>query len=718
MEPKSRSEARARAILTLALLAMLGCERAPERSFVARRFVDLEVVDGEGIGRFEGAVARSRGEAQARDLSVHGDRRSGVSLEAPGRIVFRSDSVTSPQLRFGLAVRPPNARVELSVSANGEAIHEEVWIEERDWVERRIPLSMQSGHSGEPLEIEMSFEGDDATVLLAHPEILGVARDPRPNVIVYVVDCLRADHVGAYGYPRETTPEIDRLAEDGVLLEDLNSCASWTKPSTACLFTSMLPSFHQARTVDDALPRSRLTLAETFRRASYTTAAFVANPVIDARVFLFHQGFDRWVDLRSFEERSRQSNLHDMNPDAADITRNVIPWLEQHKSDRFFLYLHSLDLHFPYLARTPFDATLVSETSVGLDRDRELYDSELAYNDREIGKLVESLKELGLYDETLLFVTADHGEEFGEHGATRHGTTLYQQVLHIPGVLKLPGSRLRGRRSEALVSNIDVAPTLLEIAGVPAPEEFQGRSFLDILENGAARTNRRAVAELLAPNVVGYSIRDERFKHIKGLVPELSEMLFDLEKDSDETVNLLPSVPGEAASLIADLDRLVQLGQHGTHVSLRGESSGAVMRVFVRSSSEIVSAFRFAISTGDVLEVAPDRRSLELRFRVDGKTRHLVVETNPPGAELSLRVTENEEPLPIGAYRVGLDGRLPEGGSFSPPALAVSTEAAERLLHEPGGLVRAWYLAPDSGRHQVELDDETLSILRTLGYIP
>jgi arylsulfatase A-like enzyme len=689
--------------IAAALLAGLfnwGCDRASDRAVVRRRFVDMGEVDGEGRGRLDGAVLRSRGEAAAREIAIHGDRRAGISLDSPGRIAFRSDSISSPELRFGLAVRPPDAEIAMEVMVNGERIRGEKWTAERAWVERRIDLAR---FSNRPLEIQLSFEGEEARVLLAHPSILGSASKAFPNVILYVVDCLRADHVGAYGYGLETTPEIDRLAAEAVLLEDLNSCASWTKPSTACLFTSMLPTFHRARTVDDALPRDRTTLAEVFRRAGYTTAAWVANPVIDPRVFFFNQGFDRWVDLRSFEERSRRSHLHDTNPDAAEITAAALPWLEEHRRDAFFLYLHSLDLHYPYKARPPFDSRFVSEESGGLVRDRELYDAELAYNDREIGKLVARLKELELYDDTLLFVTADHGEEFGEHGASRHGKTLYQQVLHIPGVLKLPRSRLGGRRSKALASNIDVAPTLLELAGIEVPPEFQGRSLVESLEKDVVVAERRAVAELLAPNVVSYSIRDERFKRVKALMPDPSEMLFDLDSDPGENRNLLPAAPAEASGLAADLETLVQLGQHGAHVSVEGRREGAAMRVVIETDSEIASAFRFAISTGDVLEIAPDRKRITLRFEADGRARHLVVQTDPPGADLRLVVTA--------------DGERLAGRSLAMEDLAVSVAEAERLLHETDDPVRVWYLAQGSGRHQVDLDQETLDVLRALGYV-
>jgi arylsulfatase A-like enzyme len=689
-------------LVVLAALVVAACDTDPGIRAVRARFVDLTEIDADGKGRLDGAILRSRGEAAARELAVHGDRRTGISIDTPGRMAFRSGPLSSPEIRFGLAVRPPDARISLRVEVNGAAVFEEEWREERGWVERRIELSR---FSGKPLEIEISFEGAEATALLAHPEILAAAEESRPNVILYVVDCLRADHVGAYGYPLGTTPEIDRLAADSVVLEDLNACASWTKPSTACLFTSALPTFHQARTVDDALARSRTTLAEIFRSEGYVTAAWVANPVIDPRVFFFNQGFDRWVDVRSFEERSRRSHLHDMNPDAAEITDAVLPWLEAHRRERFFLYLHSLDLHYPYQARPPFDSRFVSDGSEGLERDRELYDAELAYNDREIGRIVARLEELGLYDDTAIFVTADHGEEFGEHGASRHGKTLYQQVLHIPGILKLPESRSRGRRTGALASNIDVAPTLLSVAGIEPPREFQGRSLLDALEGGAAHGARRATAELVAPNVVAYSMRDARYKHIKVLAPEAAEMIFDLERDPEETENLLPALTAEGAALVADLERFVQLGQHGAHVSVRGGKEGAAMEVEVRTEADIASAFRFAISTGDVLELAPDRKRLALRFVSDGKARHLVVQTDPPGADLTLRVSAGGRTLERSALKM------------EDIALTVAEAEADNLFHETETPFRVWYLAPGAGRHQVELDEETLNVLRALGYV-
>ena len=446
-----------RLAVLFAVSLLSSCARAPERLVTHQQLLDMSDVDQHRLGSLQNAVVHSNSPFEVRDAAIHGDRRPSLVLETPAKVSFRTEVPRGGELRFGLAVRQPEVSVEIRLAVvDGEVIHQEVWQEERDWVERRIDLSRFAGRS---LELELSVDGPHAMVILGNPEVVGVAsraEAKRPNVLVYVVDCLRADHVGAYGYPLPTTPTLDALAEDGVVLEELMSCAPWSKPSTGCLFTSLLPMYHQARTIDDALPYERLTLAEAFRESGYATAAWVANPVIKPRVFFFNQGFDRWVDLRTFKARSAGQHINALESDAADITSGVLPWLEENRARSFFLYLHSLDLHFGYRPRPPFDEIFVKTAEDGLTRDRELYDNELAYNDREIGKLVEALKTLDLYDDTLLLVTADHGEEFGEHDFTRHGKTLFREALHIPGILKLPQSIKAGallRWSETSISH-------------------------------------------------------------------------------------------------------------------------------------------------------------------------------------------------------------------------------------------------------------------------
>jgi hypothetical protein len=197
-------------------------------------------------------------------------------------------------------------------------------------------------------------------------------------------------------------------------------------------------------------------------------------------------------------------------------------------------------------------------------------------------------------------------------------------------------------------------------------------------------------------------MRDERYKHVKLLLPEAKEMLFDLEKDPGENVDLMSSVPAEAAPLVTDLEKFVQLGQHGAHVALRG-SAGASVEARIETESEIASAFRFAISTGDVLEIAPEGKRLTLKFSGDEKARHLVIQTSPPGAELQLTVREN--------------GKTVRTSSLRMEDIAVTAADAERLLHDARDSVRVWYLSPGADRQRVTLDQETLDVLKALGYV-
>jgi len=703
--------------ILLLLLCLGACGAQPTARMTYHRLLDMGEADEHNPGSLRSAAVRSAAPFEVRDVSIHGDQRPSLVLEIPARVSFRAEIRSASELRFGLAVRTPETPVEIELTRDGgEVLYQETWKERRDWAERSIDLSLLTDQS---VELELSVTGPPATVMLSHPELVGSrlpAEPQRPNVVVYVVDCLRADHVGAYGYPLPTTPSLDRLAEDSLVLDELVSCAPWTKPSTGCLFTSLLPMYHQARTIDDALSFERLTLAEAFRDAGYATAAWVANPVINPRVFFFNQGFDRWIDLRAFEARAQGVHINALESDAADITKGVLPWLEANHDRTFFLYLHSLDLHYGYRPRPPFDEIFVEPAAEGLDRDRELYDNELAYNDREIGKLIATLKELGIYDDTLVFVTADHGEEFGEHGFTRHGKTLYREALHIPGILKLAGHRNAGQRIATLHSNIDIAPTLLELSGLPVPEVFQGKSLS--LE-GESQAGRRAFAELVAPQYVSYAVHGDRYKYIRELLPEHREHLFDRMEDLAEKTNLLPTLPDDARQLVAELDRIVQLGQHGLHLSLRGEKPGTRLEVEAVTEAEIASAFRFPIVTGDLLNVDDDQKHLSLTFTVDGSTRHLVIQTQPEGARARFRLLVDGVPSTTETASLGVHGveTAPFPLEVTPRDVTVSFEEASELLLLDDDLVRIWHLPLGAGRNRVELDQEIQDTLRALGYI-
>jgi len=699
---------------------MLSCGRSgPAPLRTQQRFLDLRTLDPQGMGSLRSAAVRGSGALEVRDVSIHGDRRASVVVTAPCQVLLRTDAVVGASLRFAVAVRPVDASLRIRVTRPGGAVlHEETWQGQRDWEERSIELEPQE----DPGTLALAFDGRGATVMLANPEVVAQpsgALTAGSNVIVYVVDCMRADHLGSYGYPLPTTPSIDALAQKSVVLDRLVSCAPWTKPSTACLFTSLLPAAHRACTVDDALSRDLSTLAESFQDAGYSTVAFVANQVIDPGVFFFNQGFDRWVDVRSFEERSENPNINSVTGDAAEITAQVLPWLERNRDRRFFAYLHSIDLHYTYRPRPPFDRLFVNPESRGSVRERQLYDNELAYNDNEIGKLVAALERLELLDDTLLLVTADHGEEFGEHGFNRHGKTLYDQALHIPGVFKLPGSSGAGRRVGALASNLDIAPTLLDYAGVPIPPEFTGRSLRPLLDGATGSARDDVVSEVVAPKVVSYAVEGPRYKYVRQLVPEQKEQLFDLRNDPAESANLLPGIPAEARKSVEELDAYMRAAQFGYHLSVVGDRPGRRYRVEVSVHGSIERAFRFVMATGDTFEVSDDRSRATLEFTSDGKARHLVIQPSPDDAPIRLDVRADGDRVEPAAIRLGKgDDRAPSV-PFTADAqtLDVSQASAEELLEAQESPVRVWHLPRSARRNRVGLSDDTIRYLKALGYV-
>jgi arylsulfatase A-like enzyme len=570
--------------------------------------------------------------------------------------------------------------------------------------------------AGRTIDLSVDVEGPPATVSLANLDLVGRAEDSDPpNVILYLIDCLRADHVGAYGYSRPTTPAIDALARDGVVFERLYSCASWTKPSVGCLFTSLYPQEHGARTVDDSLSPERLTLADALASQGYTTAAWVANPIVGARGFGMVRGFD---SVRQLADQPKSVAVNRVKGDAAEITRSVVPWLKHMSERRFFLYIHSLDLHAEYLPRPPFDRMFVRAESTGVARDLDLYDNELAYNDREVGRLVDALKSLGLYDRTIIAVTADHGEEFGEHGRFRHGHSLFDPLLHVPFIVKPARSQHRGLRVPALASNVDIAPTLLGFAGLPVPSAFKHLGLQPTLESRAGQPRPYVFAEQLSPKEVLYAARDPRFKYIHQLLPEPGQFLYDLEHDPGEERNLWPSVPKPAEGVVAALLAFMQSAQEGYHLSISVPESG--MAITVDASTEGVFALvqRFGMATEESLQIGPDRRRFRYRFQADGLPRHLVIQTRPPGENIRFSLKADEAFFP--PRDILLAGR-------GHPAVVPFLIRASALGGGPGkesGPVRAggeraelWYSVAAPSGPPAKIDPELAEKVRALGYV-
>jgi arylsulfatase A-like enzyme len=316
---------------------------------------------------------------------------------------------------------------------------------------------------------------------------------PRANVLLVSIDSLRADHVHAYGYARETTPAIDALARDGVLFRTAVAPSSWTLPSHLTLLTSLPPIAHRVESSRLRLSRRAVTLAEVLRGAGYETAGVIGGPFLRS-AHGYAQGFDFYDEsVVKGATEEREWNREITSPPLVD---RALGWLRDWRARRsgrpFFLFLHLWDVHYDYAPPPPYDrmfdpdyagnldpVDLETNSSINPDlpeRDLEhlvaLYDGEIRFTDEHLRRLFAWLDEAGLREDTLVVVTADHGDEFFEHGNKGHRKTLFDEAVRVPLVLRYPRRVPGGQSIDGLVRLMDVAPTILALAAVERPADF------------------------------------------------------------------------------------------------------------------------------------------------------------------------------------------------------------------------------------------------------
>lgn len=386
------------------------------------------------------------------------------------------------------------------------------------------------------------------------PEVRPAAAAGAPNVILISIDSLRADHLHAYGYDRDTSPNLDRLAAEGTRFETVMSPTSWTLPSHMTLMTSLPPEKHGVTTQRMRLPGNLDTLPARLQRAGYDTAGIVSATYLDG-LFGFSRGFDEYDDYSLLHAAGERSRREITSP---QLAQRAIDWLERRAQARpgrpFFLFLHMFDVHYDYNPPAPFDhmfdptyrgpvdGDVGTFRSPRAPRDLQhlvaLYDGEIAFVDAHIGEILTALHELGLENNTIVAVTADHGEEFFDHGAQGHNRTLYDEVLHIPLIIRYPGRVPAGRAIAGQVRLMDVGPTLLDLAGVRvhAPAKpSQATSLASLLRGDSATVPLLPAFGDLRGNVA--SIRLGGVKLIRDLHTHREE-LYDLVADPHELHNL------------------------------------------------------------------------------------------------------------------------------------------------------------------------------------
>ena len=386
------------------------------------------------------------------------------------------------------------------------------------------------------------------------------------NVVLISIDTCRADHLSCYGFGKNTTPNIDAVAADGVLFTRAQTTNPTTLPAHCSLFTGTLPTVHGVRdNYHYRLSDSAVTLAEVFQEQGYETAAFLGAFPLDAK-FGLSQGFDTYDD--AVVKRGRYDVA---KRKAADVTRAARQWLDARDEKPFFLFLHYFDPHQPLQPPEPFASQFPEDP----------YAAEIASTDHSIGKIIEQLKAAGLYDSTTIIITSDHGEGLRQHNELTHSFFVYQSTIHIPLVIKAPGS-LKNVKVDETVSIIDIFPTILSIHDFAVPPAVQGLDLTETLNNSSAATlDRVAYSESLLPTAFeGAPLRavvDKNWHYIWTVRPEL----YDLDTDPREENDLIDQKPELARQLRAKLQNIatqqVEFMQPAEAPSL-GEEDAARLR--------------------------------------------------------------------------------------------------------------------------------------------
>lgn len=411
------------------------------------------------------------------------------------------------------------------------------------------------------------------------------AESQGPPIILVAVDALRADYLKLY---RESavaeTPALEAFAKEAAVFENSFGQACWTKPAFASIFTGLYPESHTATSKTQALPDGVDTVAELLQAGGYYTKGFSNNPNV-ATVFNFQQGFVDYTDLKpdryfgasasssklSMYEVLRkgtqkvEQKLHripfvgkwiggmrvtDFYQPAETVTQSALEWIDggAAKQAPFFLYLHYMDTHDPFMDHTTpgvgyARAVLSDHPDPALEEPmRKAYNTEIEHLDKYLGALFDGLKQRGLYDKALIVFTGDHGEEFRDHDGWWHGYTLFDEMIHVPIVMKLPGGAHAGERNAGLARHIDIAPTMLQFAGLPKGARMPGQAVLD---SAGAFTNTNVPYAYSSNDFEGNTLKAVRSKEMKLIhanpdnVSHLAPVEFyDLANDPKEKKNV------------------------------------------------------------------------------------------------------------------------------------------------------------------------------------
>lgn len=399
-----------------------------------------------------------------------------------------------------------------------------------------------------------------------------VTAPPEPNVILIVIDTLRADAVGSYGNPHKPTPHLDAIAAEGVRFDQAISSSGWTLPAIGSMLTGAWPTIHGGigqNTVLTPMREEVPSAAEVLKEHGFNTFGF-ANAAFVSPMLGFDRGFDVFDHRHAYNWEIRRAD---------ETINDALGHIREHRGEANFVFIHLFDPHLDYdpppghvgkytTGRTEPPPPLTMRKCRDLETKGEgppapediayvrgVYDGEINFTDVHVGRLVDELRTMGIYDDTTLIITADHGEEFWEHGGFEHGHTLYDELIRVPLIIKLPADAAPAKPVvTAQVRLIDVMPTVFERLDIEKPPSFVGDSLAPLMMGETAK-DRIAFSESTLYGGYLVARRGKQYKYIVDIAPgsERAPELYDWRADPGETNNLLATLPDVAAEMRAEL---------------------------------------------------------------------------------------------------------------------------------------------------------------------
>jgi arylsulfatase A-like enzyme len=697
------------------------------------------------------------------DIEIDHERRAAV-LTTTGPWQWRGRIPAGARLHAGVQLLPAAWRVIRGlqvwvVARRGderEVLDVVRTAEWRDphWLDFTVDLSRYAGR-----EVTLQFfaalqglpaEHRRSNLVAWGPVVLASPREEpaeRPNILFILVDTLRYDRLTPYGYARQTSPEIQRrLADRGAVVVNAYSQAPWTLPSVVSFMTGRYPGELLGKEMAAyAIPQSQVPMAERMAALGYQTGGFIANPTMHAGA-----GFGR--GFRTFY--APPADIDWMRKHADELNRHAVPWLRAHQRRPFFLYVHYIDPHDPYQnpdmidGRSPFlpgyTGPVAGDWIHGIyigrlqlrDPRRDiahinaLYDSEVRYVDARVGELLRAL-DRAVLGETLVVLTADHGEELHDHGGWKHGQTLYEEQIHVPLIWRWDGRIPARSRLGGTVQLVDLLPTLIAAAEGRREPAWDGADLLPALTRRQPPPRRPAFSEGLSGGPLRAAAvldgrklfvfnREEPFQPPDPLQSHLWRTdlgrlqrleLYDLARDPAERRNLAAPGPPEVARLAPAIERQLAEELPGLWVLADGAPAGSRLSGSIAFARPPRLWVPYLLGPQDRVELNGNRLQFEMAGEGFGKGLRIQGDF---GGIAAVEATLEGRPLPPAGIRIGA------GASYGGGAIPVAALRSPRLPaagpHD-GAVLRLWMRAGPAAKRRTTIDPETEKRLRDLGYI-